>query len=141
VSDVPLLLEVLAFCKEPRSFVGCCGSLWHVVYKECASKPLVRAAFRIEPDEPFQHLSFHDFQDQLSAQGLGYLPVQKHYQGYSTLRAVTRLTISQQKRLYKNKHEGARKPGRPKKDKEEQDKNKKDGAKRYKVKSRSCRRQ
>jgi hypothetical protein len=51
--------------------------------------------------------------------------------------------------LYKNKHEGARKPGCPKKDEEEQDKNKKDAAKvvtpnqlklakRYKVKSRMC---
>jgi hypothetical protein len=93
------------------------------MYKEYASKPLVRAAFGIEElDEPFQLLSFHDFGDQLSApQGLGYSPVHKYYPGDSAMRVVTRLTISQQKQLSKNKQEGARKPGRPKKDKEEQE--------------------
>ena len=54
----------------------CCWKYWHSaknhglslavvvaygMYKECANKPLARAAFGIEADESFQVLSFHDF--------------------------------------------------------------------------------
>jgi hypothetical protein len=56
VSDVLLLLEVLAFCKEPWLFVGMACTK-----NAQASEPLARAAFGIEPDEPFQLLSLHDF--------------------------------------------------------------------------------
>ena len=61
------------------------------------------------------------------------------------MRAVTRLSISQQKRLYKNKHGVARKPGCPKKGEEQANKDaivvtpsQLTVAKRYKVKSRLC---
>jgi hypothetical protein len=141
----------------------CCWKYWHSaknhglslavvvaygMYKECASEPLARAAFGFEPDdEPFQLLSFHDFRDKLSGQGLAYSPLQRRYPGDSAMRAVTRLSMTQQKRMFKNKNEERRKPGRPKKkDDEEQDKTNahvvKPGqlkiAKRFKVKSRLC---
>jgi hypothetical protein len=96
------------------------------MYKECASEPLARAAFGFEPDdEPFQLLSFHDFRDKLSAQGLAYSPLQQRYPGDLAMRAVTRLLMTQQKRMFKDKNEERRKPGRPKKkDAKEQDKTK-----------------
>jgi hypothetical protein len=85
------------------------------MYKECASKPLARAAFGFEADdEPFQLLSFHNLRDRLSGQGLAYPPLQRHYPGDFAMRAVTRLLMSQQKRIFKNKNDVARKPGRPK---------------------------
>jgi hypothetical protein len=62
------------------------------------------------------------------------------------MRAVTRLSMNQQKRMFKNKNEVPRKPGRPKKKNEEQAKT--DAhvvtlgqlklARRFKVKSRLC---
>jgi hypothetical protein len=91
----------------------CCWKYWHSaknhplllavvvaygMYKECASEPLARAAFGFEPDdEPFQLLSFHDFRDKLSAQGLFYSPVEQCYPGDLAMRAVTRLSMTQQK--------------------------------------------
>jgi hypothetical protein len=137
----------------------CCWKYWHSaknhglslavvvaygMYKECVSEPLARAAFGFEADDPVDLLSFHDFRDQLSAQGLAYSPVNRRYPGDSAMRAVTRLSMSQQKKAYKKKDGVARKPGRPKKDEEAKD----DAhvvtpkqlkiAKRYKFKSRLC---
>jgi hypothetical protein len=112
------------------------------MYKECASKPLARAAFRIDLDESSAVLSFHNFGDQLSGQGLGYSLVQRCYPGDSAMRAVTRLSVNQQKQLYK-KNEGARKPGHPKKDEAKNDvhvvmPSQLKMAKSFKVKSRLC---
>jgi hypothetical protein len=71
----------------------CCWKYWHSVkndglslavvvaygmYKECTSAPLARLIFGIDPDE-IEVLSFHDFRDKLSAQGLGYSPVNRRY--------------------------------------------------------------
>jgi hypothetical protein len=92
----------------------CCWKYWHLaknhglslvvviaygMYKECASEPLARVAFGFEPEDPAstEILSFHDFRDQLSAQGMSYSPVRRQYPGDSTMRHVTRLSISQQK--------------------------------------------
>jgi hypothetical protein len=103
----------------------CCWKYWHStknhgvslavvvaygMYKECASETLARAAFGINPDE-IDVLSFHDFRDKLSAQGLSYSPVQRRYPGDSAMRPVTRMTETQQKKAYRNKEQGTRKPG------------------------------
>jgi hypothetical protein len=86
------------------------------MYKECAKEPLARAAFGIAPRElePGDVLSFHDFRDKLSAQGLAYSPVNQNYPGDSAMRAVTRLTVAKQKENQRH-DEGARRAGRPKK--------------------------
>jgi hypothetical protein len=90
----------------------CCWKYWHSaknhglslavvvaygMYKECASETLAHAAFGINPDE-MDVLSFHDFRDRLSAQGLSYSPVHRRYPGDSAMRAVTRQTTAQQKK-------------------------------------------
>jgi hypothetical protein len=138
----------------------CCWKYWHSaknhglslavvvaygMYKECASEPLAREAFGFEPEDPVEVLSFHDFRDKLSAQGLAYSPIRREYPGDSAMRAVTRLSMSQQKKQFKNKNAVARKPGRPKKDEEQAEKqahlvtpSQLKLAKRYKVKSRLC---
>jgi hypothetical protein len=86
------------------------------MYKECAKEPLARAAFGIAPRElePGDVLSFHDFRDKLSAQGLAYSPVNQNYPGDSAMRAVTRLTVAKPKENQRH-DEGARRAGRPKK--------------------------
>lgn len=84
-----MLLEVLALSLAVVVAYG--------MYKECASKTLAHAAFGINPDE-IDVLSFHDFRDRLSAQGLSYSPVHRRYPGDSAMRAVTRQTTAQQQK-------------------------------------------
>jgi hypothetical protein len=135
----------------------CCWKYWHSaknhglslavvtaygMYKECASEPLAREAFGIENNADI--LSFHDFRDRLSAQGLGYSPIHRYYPGDAAMRAVTRLS-AKQKKVYRKKDDGARQVGRPKKraGAEENDAHvvtptQVKIAKRYKYKSRLC---
>ena len=115
------------------------------MYKECVTETLAKAAFGIDKDE-VKLLSFHDFRDKLSGQGLGYDPTNTFYPGDSAMRAVTRLTVAQKKRA-SNGATITRGRGRPKKS-EASNTSIAGGpvvtpdqlklAKRYKVKSRLC---
>lgn len=90
------------------AFVTACG-----MHKEHALETLAREAFGIDCDE-VQLLTFHDFRDKLSGQGLGCSPLKTHCPGNSAMRAVTRITTAQNKRACAaTKPAGARKPGHP----------------------------
>ena len=114
------------------SIYYCCWKYWHSaknhglalaivvaydMYKECVSEQLALTAFEIVPEDKLEVLSFHDFRDKLSDQGLKYKPSNRNYPGDSAMRAVTRMSAKQRKKS-KGKQNGgaaARKPGRPKK--------------------------
>ena len=100
----------------------CCWKYWHSaknhglalavvvaygMYIECASEPLAMTAFGIDRAE-INVLSFHDFRDKASGQGLAYSPLQRQYPGDSAMRAVTRRSATQRRN-------SPRKAGRPKK--------------------------
>ena len=106
----------------------CCWKYWHSaknhglalavvtaygMYKECVTETLAKEAFGIARDE-VKLLSFHDFRDKLSGQGLAYTPLNTIYPGDSAMRAVTRMTSAQQKQAYNGGKE-KRPVGRPKK--------------------------
>ena len=68
-----MFLEVLAFCEEQQACLDRSYSLRGGMYKKCVTETLAKAVFGIDKDK-VKLLSFHDFRDKLSGQGLGYNP-------------------------------------------------------------------